>query len=85
MSEPPSMLSQLGPGLGQELGQDELDQLVGQLQAEEVQSDDARLSSMESLQMWISSHPALRQMHVFEHMHQFGPALLEVVKRLLGI
>jgi hypothetical protein len=79
------MLSQLGPGLGQELGQDELDQLVGQLQAEEVQSDDARLSSMESLQMWISSHPALRQMHVFEHMHQFGPALLEVVKRLLGI
>jgi hypothetical protein len=64
---------------------DELNQLVEHLQAEEVHAEDARLSSVESLQAWISEHPALRQMHVFEHMHQFGPALLEVVKRLLGI
>jgi hypothetical protein len=67
------------------LPEDELNQLVEHLQAEEVHAEDARLSSIESLQAWISSHPALRQMHVFEHMHQFGPALLEVVKRLLGI
>jgi hypothetical protein len=68
-----------------ELQQDELDQLVEQLQAEEIQSEDARLSSVASLQAWIMAHPALRQMQVFDHLHQIGPALLEVIKRLLGV
>jgi hypothetical protein len=68
-----------------ELRPDELEQLVEHLQAEEIQSEHATLSSIESLQLWISTHPALRQMNVFENLHQFGPALLEVVKRLLGI
>jgi hypothetical protein len=69
----------------EELGAAEMEQLLGHLQAEEVQAEDARLSSLESLQQWVSTHPALRQMNVFENLHQFGPAFLEVVKRLVGL
>jgi hypothetical protein len=67
------------------LPQEDLDQLIGHLQAEEVEAEDARLSSLESLQLWVSTHPAMRQMAIVENLNQFGPAILLVLRRLLGL
>lgn len=67
------------------LSPDELAMLVEQAQREEMSADDARLSSAESFKMWMMSHPALRQMHIVDQFNQIGPAILEVLKRLLGI
>lgn len=66
------------------LPQEELDLLRQQMEKEEFEADDARLSSMESFELWVASHPALRQMHIVQNLHQIGPALLEALKRLLG-
>lgn len=65
--------------------QAELDQLVAQLREEEVQAEDARLNSLDSFQLWVAAHPALRQMQIVDSLKEIGPALLEVLKRLLGL
>lgn len=56
-----------------------------QLQAEEVEADDARLTSVDSLQAWVMTHPALRQMAIFDQLSQIGPAILQVIRSLLGL
>lgn len=67
------------------MADDELEQLVDHLRSEEVQAEDARLNSMESFQMWVAAHPALRQMQIVDSLKEIGPAILEVLKRLLGL
>jgi hypothetical protein len=68
-----------------ELSPEDLAQLVEHMQKEEIEADDARLSSLESFELWITSHPALRQMQIVNSLKEIGPAILEVVKRLLGL
>jgi len=65
--------------------QDEIDKLVEHLREEEVQAEDARLNSLESFELWVATHPALRQMQIVDSLKEIGPAILEVVKRLLGL
>ncbi len=64
---------------------EDLDRLVEHLQAEEKEAQEATLSSLESLELWVATHPALRQMAIPENLAQIGPAILEVLKRLLGL
>lgn len=67
------------------LAPDEFAQLVEQMQKEEVEADDQRLSSLESFELWMRNHPALRQMQLVNSLKEIGPAILEAVKRLLGL
>lgn len=67
------------------LAPDELAQVVEQMQKEEGAAGDAHLTSLASFELWIRSHPALRQMQIVNSLKEIGPAILEVVKRLLGI
>ena len=78
MAEP-----QTGPSAGPD--DDKLARIAEHLQAEEVHSDDARLSSLESLEMWIMQHPALSQPGIYEMINEYGPAILTVIRRLLGL
>ena len=64
---------------------EELQQIVAQLQSEEVQADDARISSEESFQLWVMTHPVLRQMHIVESLSQLAPAILAFVRSMLGL
>lgn len=63
----------------------DLARLVEHLEGEEKEAQEATLSSLESFETWIATHPALRQMAVFENLAQFGPALIQVLRRLLGL
>ncbi len=67
------------------LDEADLNQLVEHLEAEEATARQSTLSSLESLEMWIATHPALRQMAVVENFAQVGPALLTVLRKLLGL
>jgi hypothetical protein len=67
------------------LPQSDLDRLVKHLQEEEVQAQKARLGSLESLKVWISRHPSLQQAGLLETITVYGPAILEILKRALGI
>jgi hypothetical protein len=67
------------------LPQADLDRLVKHLQKEEVQAQKARLGSLESLKVWISKHPSLQQAGLLEMITVYGPAILEILKRALGI
>ncbi|MDX2289014.1 MAG: hypothetical protein NW217_09360 [Hyphomicrobiaceae bacterium] len=67
------------------LSGEDLNRLVEHLQAEEKEAQEATLSSLESFEMWVATHPALRQMAIPENLAQMGPAILEVLKRLLGL
>ena len=74
-----------GGETGTGVSAEEMQLLLQQAQREELQADDARLSSVESFNMWVMSHPALRQMQIVDSLHQIGPAILEVLKKLLGL
>jgi hypothetical protein len=63
----------------------DLDRLVEHLQSEEREAQEATLSSTESFQLWIMTHPALRQMQIVESLAQIGPAIIQVLRRLLGL
>jgi hypothetical protein len=67
------------------LPQADLDRLVKHLQQEEVQAQKAKLSSVESLRIWISKHPSLQQLGFLEVVTVYGPAILEILKRALGL
>jgi hypothetical protein len=67
------------------LPQADLDRLVKHLQDEEVQAQKAKLSSVESLRVWISRHPSLQQAGFLEMVTVYGPAILEILKRALGL
>jgi hypothetical protein len=66
------------------IADEDLSALVSQLQAEEDAAKDATLSSAESLQAWILAHPMLRNAPFVENLAQVAPALLTMVRRLLG-
>jgi hypothetical protein len=68
-----------------DISQGDLDRLVKHLQAEEVQAQKAKLSSVESLRVWISKHPSLQQLGFVEMITVYGPAILEILKRALGL
>ncbi|MGO9544264.1 MAG: hypothetical protein ACLPPF_05665 [Rhodomicrobium sp.] len=73
-------------GVPQEaLPQEDLDRLVKHLQEEEVQAQRAKLSSVESLKVWVSKHPGLQQTSLMETLSVYGPAVLEMLKRVLGV
>lgn len=67
------------------LQEQELNRLVEHLKSEELQADDARLSSVDSLKAWIAEHPTLQQAGTMEVVQLYGPAILEVIKRMLGM
>jgi hypothetical protein len=67
------------------LPQADLDRLVKHLQEEEVQAQKAKLSSVESLRIWITRHPSLQQLGFTEMITVYGPAILEILKRALGL
>lgn len=63
----------------------DLDRLVEHLQSEERESQEATLSSMESFQLWVTTHPALRQMAIVQNFTDIAPAIFQVLRRLLGL
>ena len=67
-----------------ELPAAELEQLVEQLKQEEAHSQQARLSSVESLRQWISEHPGLQQPTLMETLAVYGPAVLELLRKVMG-
>ena len=67
------------------VSQGDFDRLVKHLQEEEVQARKAKLSSVESLRVWISKHPGLQQAGLLEMITVYGPAIIEILKRALGI
>ncbi len=69
----------------EELPQDDLDRLVKHLQEEEVQAQKAKLSSVESLKAWAANHPGLQQTSLMEAISVYGPAVLEMLRRALGL
>lgn len=71
--------------LGSEISEAELSELVEHLQSEEEAAREATLSSAESFQMWVMTHPALRQMALVENIAQLAPAIMTVLRRLLGM
>lgn len=64
---------------------DGLDRVVGQLQAEEAEAQEAHLSSYESFEFWLKTHPALQQPGIYDILVTYGPGLLQVIKRMLGL
>ena len=64
---------------------EDLDRLVDHLKGQEITAGDATLSNMESLQLWIMSHPGLQQPGIYELINQYGPALLQILRRLIGL
>ncbi len=68
-----------------ELPQADFERLVEQLKGEEEQAQKARLSSVESLKVWVSKHPALQQTTLMETIAVYGPAFLELLRRALGL
>jgi hypothetical protein len=71
--------------LPQELPQADFERLVQHLQEEEVQAQKAQLSSVESLKLWVSKHPSLQQTTLMETISVYGPAFLEMLRRVLGL
>lgn len=67
------------------LTDEQLNELVRHLEAEERDAQEATLSSLESFNLWIMTHPALRQMAIVDSVAQLTPAILTVLRRLLGI
>jgi len=78
-------MDELKDGLKGSLEAGDLDRLVGHLREQEAEAQEATLSSLESFEMWVATHPALRQMQAFENIAQIGPALIQVLRRLLGL
>lgn len=63
----------------------DLDRLVEHLQSEEGHAQEAHLSSFESFELWLATHPGLQQPGIYELLSVYGPALLQVVRRMLGL
>ena len=68
-----------------ELDQEQLSELVQHLQAEEEASQASALESVESFNVWVASHPALRQMVALDSIAQIGPAILKFLRAMLGL
>jgi len=67
-------------GLSPEL----MDELLQQLKSDEAGSQASTLESLDSLQDWMTNHPALRQMLVVEQFSDVGPAILSFLRLMLG-
>jgi hypothetical protein len=68
-----------------EADNEDLQRLVDHLKEQEITAEDATLSNMESLQAWIMAHPGLQQPGIYEMINQYGPALLQVLRRMVGL
>lgn len=67
------------------LDEAELGELIRHLETEEEASRQGTLSSVESLQVWAATHPALRQMVIVESFAEIGPMILRLLRTLLGL
>jgi hypothetical protein len=67
------------------LDQGQLDELVQHLEATEEASRASALESVESLHLWLTNHPALRQMAIVDSIAQIGPAILRFLRAMLGL
>ncbi|MBI1385581.1 MAG: hypothetical protein GC150_11785 [Rhizobiales bacterium] len=67
------------------IGDDDLDQLVGQLQSEEEAARKSRLGSIESLRQWLLETGSLSHIAQSTNFAQYAPALLQMLQRLLGV
>lgn len=59
-------------------------ELLQHLQSDEAASQESTLKSLDSLEGWLTSHPALRQMLVVERFADVGPAILSFLRLMLG-
>ena len=65
--------------------EEDLKQLVEHLEGQEAAAREATLSNIDSFRAWVMEHPALQQPGIYEMLNQYGPALIEMVKRLIGL
>jgi hypothetical protein len=64
----------------------QLSELVQHLQATEEDARASALESVASLQLWVMSHPGLRQMIVnVDALAEIGPAILRFLRSMLGL
>lgn len=63
----------------------DLDRVVEQLRSEEGHAQETALGSYESLQFWLQTHPGLQQPGIYDMINTYGPALLQIVRRMLGL
>lgn len=67
------------------IGHQEFEQVAEHFGAETDAEREIALESEASLQTWIMTHPALRQMAVFENLAQIAPALLQFLRAVFGV
>lgn len=67
------------------VGREEFEEVASHLSAEAEAERQTALESELSLQAWIMTQPALRQMAVFENIAQFAPALLQFLRAMFGL
>jgi hypothetical protein len=67
------------------LDKEQLAELVQHLEATEGASRASALESVESFHLWVTNHPALRQMAIVDSISQIGPAVLRFLRALLGL
>jgi|GEM_PF-5718815 len=72
-------------GVAPSLDENQLSELVQHLQTEEEASRLSTLQSVESFNLWITNHPALRQMVIVESVSKIGPAILRFLRALFGL
>lgn len=83
MVEPKPPMEAADPA--QAVSGEDMQLLLEQLQSEENTAQESTLSSMDSLQLWIMGHPGLQQPGIYEMINQYGPALLQMLRRMIGL
>lgn len=68
-----------------ELDETELNELIGQLELEERDLVESTLASISSFQLWIDSHPAMRQMLIVEKVSDIVPAVWKFLRIMFGL
>lgn len=62
----------------------DIDRLVAQLKREEIDAEDARLSSVDSFALWVQTHPVLGEStRLLDYVSRYGPAFLDFIRALV--
>jgi len=65
--------------------EEELAELIGHLEQQEATAQEAALSNVDSFRLWVMQHPGLQQPGIYDMINTYGPALIEMIKRLIGL
>ena len=68
-----------------ELDEAELNEVIEYLQSDEQISVENTLESMSSFQLWIDSHPAMRQMLIADKISDILPAVWKFLRIMFGL